>query len=597
MPRSDVIGLLAACLIAGSVTTTGAQEPAQFDKQIRFSDMTAAEKTAARREAKRRKYEQLKFCADPGNMPLSSREGDGLQNRIAAAVAKQMGARVSYFWRPFLERGLTRETFDNRECDLLIEVPYGYERILTTVPIYRSTYVFATRADAGFTIEGFDDPDLRQHRLGVFQHSGMREALARHGIKDGLDIHVISQDADLEPQKQPWRQVQKVVDGQLDIAAVWGPFAGWVAKQGAPLTLTPANLMEDEVALEFDLAIGVRSNDPVLKYALDFALADAEAEIRTILGDFGVPLVACSGCIVQGDLPAHGAYAKNYLEASQKRFTEVVPEAAQHVDPARASADQLMTREKVQQALAAGADAQVELANAVLASDEDRIAFLLDRGADLDRRDLQGAPALITAAKGRDTRLLAYLLDRGADLAVTDLGGWNALHHAILRNHLPSVQLLAERGADLSGKTPGDLTPLGLALSEGMRWATKALIDAGAPADEPFAKDRVTPLMVLATQDEAFNRDARVAGGPSVLELAEALVRQGAKLDTRSTHGVTALMIAAGHDNAAMVGFLLKAGADPTLIDAAGRTALEIAQAGQNDGAIKALRLAAATVH
>ncbi len=256
-----------------------------------------------------------------------------------------------------------------------------------------------------------------------------------------------------------------------------------------------------------------------------------------------------------------------------------------------------MTREKVEQALTAGADPQVELANAVLASDEDRIAFLLDRGADLDRRDLQGAPALITAAKGRDTRLLAYLLDRGADLAVTDLGGWNALHHAILRNHLPSVQLLAERGADLSGRTPGDLTPLGLALSEGMRWAAKALIDAGAPADEPFAKDRVTPLMVLATQDEAFNRDARVAGGPSVLELAEALVRQGAKLDTRSTHGVTALMIAAGHDNAAMVGFLLKAGADPTLIDAAGRTALEIAQAGQNDGAIKALRLAAATDH
>ena len=203
------------CMIAiGPVQA--AQPEVLFDKEIPFEEMTSAEKTAAKREARRRRYDQLTFCADPGNMPLSNNRREGLQNKIAEAVAAKMGARVSYFWRPYLERGLTRETFDNRECDLLIEVPYGYQRVLTTIPIYRSTYVFAVRPDSGIEIDGFDDPDLRSKRVGVFQHSGMREALARHGVKDGVDLHIISHDADLSPEKQPWRQVKAVIDGELD---------------------------------------------------------------------------------------------------------------------------------------------------------------------------------------------------------------------------------------------------------------------------------------------------------------------------------------------------------------------------------------------
>ena len=568
-----------------------AQPEVLFDKEIPFEEMTSAEKTAAKREARRRRYEQLTFCADPGNMPLSNNRREGLQNKIAEAVAAKMGARVVYFWRPYLERGLTRETFDNRECEVLIEVPYGYQRVLTTIPIYRSTYVFAVRRDSGIEIDGFEDPDLRTKRVGVFQHSGMREALARHGIKDGLDLHIISHDADLSPEKQPWRQVKAVIDGELDIAAVWGPFAGWLVERGEPLTLTPANLMEDEVILEFDLAFGVRANDAVLKYALDLALKAAEPQIAEILGNFGVPLVTCSNCVVNGDLPSHGTFFQRFKAVPQDRFTKVKPDEARKVDLTLASEDQVMTVAKLSKALDGGADAGAELANAVLASDEDRVAFLLERGASVDARDLQGAPPLVTAAKSRDTQMMAFLLDRGADIAVTDRAGWNALHHAVLRNHVPSIELLAERGADLEAMAPGRLSPLALAISEGMRWAAQALIDSGAPADQVFADDELTPLMVLATQGETFDRETRVAGGPSVLELAELLIAKGADVNAATRHGVTPLMTAAGHDNAAMIGVLIKAGADPARVNEAGRTALDIAKLGRNDHAAKSLRV------
>ncbi|MEE9319894.1 MAG: quinoprotein dehydrogenase-associated putative ABC transporter substrate-binding protein [Granulosicoccus sp.] len=583
---------IALCSVAMLFTTPlAAQQAVLFDKEIQYDELTPAEQTAARREARQHRYKELTFCADPGNMPLSNKRREGLQNKIAEAVARQMGANIKYFWRPYLERGLTRETFANKECEILIEIPYGYENILTSEPIYRSTYVFATRNDSGVKIDSLDDEVLRQKKVGVFQHSGMREALARHGIKDGLELHVISHDADLKPEKQPWQQVRKVIDGKLDIAAIWGPFAGWLVAKDEPLNLTPANLMEDEVVLEFDLAFGVRTNDVILKYALDYALQASEKEITAILKAFGVPLVACSKCTVQGELPSHGTFYQRFAKVPQERFLAIKPGSGRQLDPSRASDDQLVTIARLKAALDSGADVDIEFTNAVLAADKERVEFLLQHGAAIDKRNLQGSPALTSAAKSRDTDMVATLLDNGADVLVTDLNGWQALHHAVLRNHVPTIELLVENGADPSARAPGGQTPLTLAISEGKRWAAKALIDAGADVDQAVTGNNLTPLMILATQGETFNRDARVAGGPSVQEIATMLVKMGVDVDSVTDQGVTALMIAASHDNALIIGLLASAGADFSQVNNEGRAALDIAKLTRSKSAEKAIQL------
>ncbi len=85
-------------------------------------------------------------------------------------------------------------------------------------------------------------------------------------MSDNVVIHYLSHDADLVPEHQPGYQVQQVVDGKLDIAAVWGPFAGYYkAMKHAPLTIQPVNLMEDDVPMEFDMAIAVRRTDTELR--------------------------------------------------------------------------------------------------------------------------------------------------------------------------------------------------------------------------------------------------------------------------------------------------------------------------------------------
>ncbi len=62
--------------------------------------------------------EALRICGDPGNMPLSNQKGEGFENKIADAMADALGTKVSYFWRPYIERGITRQTFDSNDCDV-----------------------------------------------------------------------------------------------------------------------------------------------------------------------------------------------------------------------------------------------------------------------------------------------------------------------------------------------------------------------------------------------------------------------------------------------------------------------------------------------
>ena len=103
--------------------------------------------------------------------------------------------------------------------------------------------MLAYRNDKGLNLTGLDDPKLKDLKIGVFQTSGMREALAKRGIVDNVTLQVQSHDGDLVPSISPGRSVQQVIDGELDVAGVWGPFAGWRQDQkDEPLTILPVNL-------------------------------------------------------------------------------------------------------------------------------------------------------------------------------------------------------------------------------------------------------------------------------------------------------------------------------------------------------------------
>lgn len=559
-----------------------------YTKNKTFDELTSAEHTKARQDARTRKLSTpLRVCADPGNMPLSSNQQEGFQNKVAKILAEDLGTQASFFWRPYHERGLTRETFQNNECDILMDMPVALQNLLTSDPVYSTTYVFAHRADRNIKIESLDDPVLRTLKIGVFQHSGLREALERRGIKN-LDLHIIAYDTDLQPKHQPWQQVQKVIDGELDVAGVWGPFAGWLkVQQGAPIVIQPVNLWENEVPMEFELGIGMQRNQVMLKYMIDWALTRTKDKIAAVLKDYGVPLVKCSRCAVDGDLPAHGSYYDRIRKVSQDRFLK----EQDHLAPTdQATPDQVVDEKRLEAWLAEGADINQELANAIVGKDADRVRFLIKKGADVNERDSGGFSPLDTAARNRSTSLVEILLDAGANPNSADADGFFPLLHAINRNHVPTVEMLAKKGANIGLKNKQGITPLSWAIGDGKYFAAKALIDAGADVNARSGYEDVTPLMVVATQLAAKTRQGNLVQGPQPLDLARALIDKGADVNALSKDGVTALMIAAGHNNAPVIGLLVGAGADPNAKSANGQSAIDIASSAGFDAAVGALR-------
>jgi quinoprotein dehydrogenase-associated probable ABC transporter substrate-binding protein len=541
-----------------------------------FDDMSQAEKDAAKQAARKAHFQYLRVCADPGNMPLSDTASEGYENKIAEVLAKSMDAKLSYFWRPSIERGITRQTFDVNECDLLMDVPSDYEGVLETMPLYRTTYVFATRASDNLTFKGLNDPRLKELKIGVFELSSLRQALSEYGVIRNVEVHEVAHDADLVPEHQPWTQVQEVVDGKLDVAGVWGPFAGWLnTMKGEHLAIQPTNLMDDKIQMEFSLAIGVARNNSVLKYALEYAMKAHRAEISDILAKYGVPLVQCSDCLIEGNLPSHGGY------------TVPAPAAQSYSKPTHWSVSQ----KTLDEWLAGGADVNEEFSDAVGANDVDRVAYLIGKGADVNKFDNQGTPPLATAARFGCIEMMQLLIAHGANIDEPDIDGWTPFQRAIAANQVSSMKFLLDHGAKRDTPVPGGYTPLSIALEEHLYDAAAELIEAGADVNAPSSSYRLTPLMIVASQLPAESRVVSLLQTHGPIDIARALLGRKANVDATDAEGVTALMIAAARDNSAMLGLLLQSGANPTMKSNDGETARDIAVKNDSLSAIRTLAL------
>ncbi len=578
-----------------------AQEKTYYNLDQKFSEMTAADQTAAKDAALHQQMRPLTACADPANMPFSDRNGDGIDNQIVQVLAKAMHTTVRFYWMSYLESGFVKRAFGSAaeplgNCDLVVDIPDSVSGVLMTDPIYRSTYVFAYGKDSGIHIKSLTDPALKKLRVGVYETSAVRQALAENGIKN--DVHVLSVSYDTESNNgalQQWRQVEQVLDGKLDVVGTWGPFAAYAqVKKHAPIVLQPVNLMSDDVQMEYAMAIGVRENDVVLKYALDNALNASADKIKAILDDFGVPLVQCSECLVQGNLPSHGPYSMG--ASSYARYQQPLDTQLSHVDTSQTTPGETVTLQDMKKSLAAGADRSAELAQAVVASDAARIKFLAAHGADLNARDSMGATPLTSAAGARDSDTVKLLLQLGADANASNGDGVTPLMAAAQRDHVPSVEALLQHGASLTVKDAKGLTPLCGALENRSFLAATTLLNAGASPNAACGANGLTPLMIVATHLEA-ERSGNVpvddglylSDGVAPQQVGKLLVSKGADANARSKSGLTALMVAAGHDNAPLIGLLIQAGAKVDARSDDGKTALDIAKENGSDASIQTL--------
>jgi mxaJ protein len=237
----------------------------------------------------------LRVCADPNNLPFSNRNGEGFENKIAELIAADMRRPVEYTWWA-QRRGFFRNTLRAGTCDVVIGVPVSFELAATTRPYYRSTYVFVSRHDRHIEIKSLDDPALKDLKIGVQligddgTNAPPAHALAARGIVNNVRGYTVY--GDYSETSPPARVVDAVAKGDVDLAIVWGPLAGYYSKkEKAALDITPVTPEIDLPYLPFvyDISIGVRRGEDDLKNRIDDILARRSADLNKILDEYHVP--------------------------------------------------------------------------------------------------------------------------------------------------------------------------------------------------------------------------------------------------------------------------------------------------------------------
>jgi len=271
MTRS-IISLGAVALVAGALAACGA------------SARTAPPRT-------------LRVCADPNNLPFSNSNREGFENQLADLVAGELHATVEYTWWA-QRRGYVRNTITSGSCDVLMGVPTKFERTINTRPYYRSSYVFVSRTSDGLHVSSLDDAVLRRVRVGVQligddgENTPPAHALAARHIVDNVVGYSVYGDY-LRPNP-PARIVDAVSRGDIDVAVVWGPLAGYFAhRQRVPLTLTPVTPAVDAGSLPFvfDISVGVARRARSLRDEIDTVLDRRRADVDRLLDTYFVPRV------------------------------------------------------------------------------------------------------------------------------------------------------------------------------------------------------------------------------------------------------------------------------------------------------------------
>ena len=238
---------------------------------------------------------QFKVGADPMNLPFSNKGLEGFENRIAELIAGEFGLSPTYVWwgqrRGFI-RNTMKATLQEARCDVVMGVPKGYDLVAWTKPYYRSTYVFVYPKESEMSLKSLDDPILRTLKIGVhlLGNDYMNPPPVHELGKRGIVENVVGFDTFYSESKSPGKIIDAVANGEIDVAIVWGPVAGYFSKlQSVPLELVPVPSGEGDLPFAFDICLGVRHGEKELKARLEAVLDRKSAEISAILKEYGVP--------------------------------------------------------------------------------------------------------------------------------------------------------------------------------------------------------------------------------------------------------------------------------------------------------------------
>jgi quinoprotein dehydrogenase-associated probable ABC transporter substrate-binding protein len=234
--------------------------------------------------------EVLRVCADPRDLPFSDQEGRGLENKIAELLAQKLGKTLAYTYYPN-STGFVRNTLAAHRCDLIIEMPQGDDIVQVTNPYYRTSYALVSKRGADLeTVDTLEDPRLKGKRIGIIAGTPPVTNIAVNGLLPNIKSYPLVVDTRYDAPAAD--MMNDLEHGDIDVAALWGPIAGYFAQRSnTPMQVTPLIKETTGPRMVFRMGMGVRHSDQEWKRLLNKTIAENQGAIDQILRDYGVPLL------------------------------------------------------------------------------------------------------------------------------------------------------------------------------------------------------------------------------------------------------------------------------------------------------------------
>lgn len=271
--RALLTSLFASALLLEGICTALSQTAATDDLSIELVDP-----------------QSLRVCADPRNMPFSNEKGEGLENKLAELFAAKLNKKLDYVYFP-QATGFVRMTLGAHRCDVIMGFPQGDDLVQGTNPYYRTAYALVSKTGAGLDdVTTLDDARLKSKHIGIVAGTPPATNMAVNGLMVNAKPYPLVIDTRID--SSALAMIKDLTSGDIDAAILWGPMAGFYAKNAnPPLHVTPLVKETTGPRLVYRIGMGVRSADQNWKRQLNRLIQENQPAINKVLLDFGVPIL------------------------------------------------------------------------------------------------------------------------------------------------------------------------------------------------------------------------------------------------------------------------------------------------------------------
>ncbi len=232
----------------------------------------------------------LRVCADPRNLPFSNEKGEGFENKLAELFAEKLQKKLDYMYFP-QATGFVRVTLGSHRCDVIMGFPQGDDLVQGTNPYYRTAYALIAKQGSGLDdVVSLEDERLKGKHIGIVAGTPPATNMAVAGLMANAKPYPLMIDTRVDSSAEA--MISDLEKGTIDAGILWGPMAGFYAKQASPpLHITPLVKETTGPRLVYRIGMGVRSADQNWKRQLNRLIQENQPAINKILLDFGVPLL------------------------------------------------------------------------------------------------------------------------------------------------------------------------------------------------------------------------------------------------------------------------------------------------------------------